>query len=537
MASFFAPTQENVFDFLINEYNSGCEELNELYDHLDTSQLIQFITSENVDIRRHIVSRETMITNYRGYMWDRAFKLTDVMDYMPAILRDAWSKLIQSGDGSDLTPRLQLDSGFIDDINTPIVFNGVPEFTFESIRTTLGTMLRMREHFLTMMVDSIFFNLSGEHVTNRPEGFSKRFIINNVFTIDYFGMSFDRYSKVKYIQDLRFVIAKMLGRTPERYASFSCGLTDKVLMDVVKLVGYGQWMWIDGNSMRVRCYKKGTVHIELHPEITWQLNNILANKYPSAIPPKFRKPSKPNPKEHQLIKKVLNEALVRRLSNFKCIPFNESFKVVFTAHETDKLINSEINAIMSLIGGVNENYGYLFDYDPSEVILNMVLTGVIPDKKSHQFYPSPESVVDIITEYLHVSGVESDACICEPSCGTGNIINGLINAGYTNIKGFEISPVFASVASSRLTGVDVQVTDFLSVTGKKYDVIVMNPPFNEGRWGAHLAHALTLSDQVIAVLPSVTNYDKFGRGYEVIGTIVNGFNGTSIDVNIVSFFK
>ena len=32
----------------------------------------------------------------------------------------------------------------------------------------------------------------------------------------------------------------------------------------------GQWIEIDGGSLRLRVYKKATAHLEVHPEMAWR---------------------------------------------------------------------------------------------------------------------------------------------------------------------------------------------------------------------------------------------------------------------------
>lgn len=39
----------------------------------------------------------------------------------------------------------------------------------------------------------------------------------------------------------------------------------------------------------IRVHKKGTAHIEIHPNLAWRLNLILAILYPQAIPPEHRR--------------------------------------------------------------------------------------------------------------------------------------------------------------------------------------------------------------------------------------------------------
>lgn len=525
--SFFAPSRFDAFDVLIDEYDKGVSKLKQLHTDLQDNGFLTFL----VDGYSRLLSLEESITAYRSYMWQRAMKLTDVLDFMPTVLREAWTNLIETGNGRDLTPRLQLESGFITDINNPIKFDGVPEFTEDGVRATIGALMHMRGAFLTSMVDGIFFHLSGEHVTNRPEGFSKRFIVNNVYNQNSWGIDFNRYSNVSYIHDLRFVIGKLLKRNPIRYGVY-CGDSGDVIKSVISEVGYGKWGWIDGNAIKIRCYMKGTVHIELHPELTWQLNAILANKYPNAIPSKFTKRVDAKRQERVLFKNVIDERVINAIRGYKYSA--NVIKLKYGVH--DKWLNREIDNVMILIGGVPNIHGeYKFSYDSRDVINNILTNRVIPDQKSHQFYPSPESVVSVVCDA--VSDIDGVKTVCEPSCGTGNIMVGLLNKGY-DLTGYEISPVFAEVAQSRIGDSGSVITgDFLDIVGVRYDTIAMNPPFDQGRWLEHVRHAVTLSDNVIAVLPEGANCDKVGVSFDVVQTVENAFENTSINVKVVHFYK
>ena len=537
--SFFAPSQFDAFDGLINEYDNGAAKLETVHRTLEQEGFLQFV----VDSHSRLLSYEQSLSAYRSYMWSRAMQITDVLDFMPTQLRDAWTKLIETGDGRDLTPQLQLESGFIDDVSKPIEFKGIPEFTQESVRATVGTLMRMRSVFLTNMVDGLFFNLSGTHVTNQPEGFGKRFIIDNVYNQDFFGINFHMYSKVDYIHDLRFVIGKLLRRNPIRYGT-SRGDSDDVIKSVVDEVGYGKWTWIDGNAIKIRCYKKGTVHIELHPDLTWQLNAILANKHPNAIPAKFtKKPSASSRKERVLIERVVDEHLIKALRRYSV---NSANAVTLGHALIDKWRERDLDHLMTLIGGIRLDTGcmYRFDYDPSST-LDIILTNrVIPDQKSHQFYPSPVVVVDEVCKAI--ADLDDIRTVCEPSCGTGNILIGLSVLNY-DVVGYEVNSVFADVASQRLNkamsnsyGLNdskVITSDFLDVKDVRYDAIAMNPPFDQGRWLEHVVHATTLTNDVVAVLPEGANCERVGVDFKVLKYIENAFDDTSITVKIVHFSK
>src|SRR5699024_7785788 len=138
----------------------------------------------------------------------------------------------------------------------------VAEFTDQNVRDTLGDLLLSRVHFLAEKADGVFRRLSREHVTNVPEGFGKRFIMAGCFS-DWGSPDWDA---VGYLTDLRDVIGKIMGREQT--------VGSGPIMEFARGRRRGDWVSVDGNVLRIRCYLKGTMHVEVHPHIAWRLNQL-----------------------------------------------------------------------------------------------------------------------------------------------------------------------------------------------------------------------------------------------------------------------
>ncbi|CAI6214429.1 hypothetical protein DJICPGNB_26030 [Escherichia coli] len=66
-------------------------------------------------------------------------------------------------------------------------------------------------------------------------------------------------------------------------------------------------MNVDGNLMRVKMFKNGNVHFEIHPDVAWKLNEVLAYSMPAAIPAPCRTAPKTRaPKQFGLIQKTIS---------------------------------------------------------------------------------------------------------------------------------------------------------------------------------------------------------------------------------------
>lgn len=67
----------------------------------------------------------------------------------------------------------------------------------------------------------------------------------------------------------------------------------------------GEWHVVDGGALRIRVYKKGTAHLEVHPDMAWRLNHALAHLYPLAIPAQHRQRPARRAKDFPLMQRLL----------------------------------------------------------------------------------------------------------------------------------------------------------------------------------------------------------------------------------------
>lgn len=158
-----------------------------------------------------IFNLDGAVNDLTATFWSRALSLTDLQEHMPQARRNQWHECLnawrQRGYKRGKNPELDM-----------------PEFTLDNLRATIQGLMARRAEFLAERVDGIFRNLPRSHVTNTPEGFSKRMILIEA----------------------------------------DCG------------------------SLRVRAYKVDTAHLEVHPDLAWRLNGILAFLHPMAIPESAR---------------------------------------------------------------------------------------------------------------------------------------------------------------------------------------------------------------------------------------------------------
>lgn len=109
-----------------------------------------------------------------------------------------------------------------------------------------------------------------------------------------------------------------------------------------------------------------------------------------------------------------------------------------------------------------------------------------------QLFPTPPAIAEMMVEYAEV---QSGECVLEPSAGTGNIIDAVLNTVDTEVLAYEINQGLCFGLSKKFPGHKAQVKqrDFLEVTDFQgcYPKIIMNPPFENGSDIKHILHAIT----------------------------------------------
>jgi hypothetical protein len=523
-----ALTLTSPLELLFSEYRRKKADIERIAAYVagETDVIHYFMSGAQVEGRGHQLSvsglfqSDHAIRSLDASYWSRAMALTDVLDFMPTDKRNEWNKQIRQHE--------------------------TPPFDPESVKSTLRGLLMQRQSFFAERIDGIFRALSGEHITNSPAGFGKRMILSNI-TSSY-GSSTDR---VGYINDLRCVIAKFMGRDePKWYAS------SKIVEDARHM--HGQWLTLDGGSLRLRCYLKGTAHLEVHPDMAWRLNAMLSSLYPLAIPPELRrKPTKAQkgPKDFVMMGRPLPFATLELLGTMKTgtrfikqennwrqpyrkeeIPNSMQFDLGSLAvDKAPTAAREEAERVLTYIGGVKEGLLWLFEYRANDVIAEIVRTGCLPDRKTHQYYPTPKQLAALVAELAQIG--EGHSCL-EPSAGQGGLCEFLRPQQTTCV---EISPVHCKVLESK--GFMPVCADFLQWSaGRTFDRIVMNPPFSEGRALAHLEKAASLlaaGGRLVAVMPaSYRGKDLVaGHNHEWCETFQGEFEGTGMAVTILVITK
>lgn len=565
VGEFFAPAATDMVAGLVAQYRGDLQRIDQVAEfaasEVCASVLHYFLDGNETEQRGRIsmsaaadqlFRRAGAVASLNATYWSKALSLTDVYDAMPQARRNQWNEQIRNPEGvkkdrlevrrdNDARPELFNTHGEYLNPADAYLLGPLPDFEEQTVRATLLDLLNSRAKFLAERVDGIFRVLSGEHVTNCPEGFGRRMIIARLIN----GYGSTDTDRVGYINDLRCVVAKFMGRDEPGWNATSS------VVDIARRQHRGEWLTLDGGALRLRAYKCGTAHLEVHPDMAWRLNCVLAHLYPLAIPAQFRQRPKKKSKEFVMMGRPLPFAVInvlecmeqavrlekstdwRRDYNHIKIPRSLEFqyggKGVSAAHQ-------EAIKVLDYIGGVmvpNDRGGvrFEFEYEPREVLNEIIASGCLPDQKAHQYYPTPANVAAAAIEAAQIG---ADHRCLEPSAGTGALADLMPNDRTTCV---EISPLHCKVLTAK--GHQVIEADFLTRSSSpKFDRIVMNPPFSEGRWQAHLEHAASMvayNGRLVAILPASAKGQDVLPGWscEWSRTYDNEFAGTNVSVVIL----
>lgn len=538
--TFFAPVSSDLIDTLIAQYQAmraKVERVAAVMNGPDLVGALHYFAEYAGKQERHLSSSTVealfdqagAIAHLNAAYWSKAMQLTDVLDAMPQKRRTEWHQQITNPMGQKK-----------DRYSKEWEIEPIPEFNDDNVRSTLKALLSQRETFFAERVDGIFRSLSKTHITNAPEGFGRRMIIAGAIG------SYDLvdHGRAGVINDLRCVIARFMGREEPKWDATS---------GVVRFARerHGEWIPVDGGALRIRCYLVGTAHLEVHPDMAWRLNCVLTQLYPLAIPSQFRERPKKRAKDFKMIGRPLPFAVLALLSGLEQARdpnpnrgFRDNTWVVVrdcwefrgTYGKSDQAI-AEAGRVLEGIGGTPvSKTRWAFDFNPAEVVKEIVASGCLPDQKAHQFYPTPERLARIAVD---MAGIEDQHTCLEPSAGMGGLADLMKKAsGWTHCV--EVSPLHCKVLESK--GHSFTQADFLAWPGQPVDRIVMNPPFSEGRWQAHTQHAATMvkpGGRLVAILPASAKGKDLLPGLECAWSRVyeNEFAGTSVSVVILTATK
>jgi predicted RNA methylase len=159
----------------------------------------------------------------------------------------------------------------------------------------------------------------------------------------------------------------------------------------------------------------------------------------------------------------------------------------------------KVNKVLEAIGG-KWNRGkkaHVFDNPPENIVEEILQTGQYTDaKKEYQFFETPPELVARMIELAEYGETEekgTDFTTLEPSAGMGAIASKIpFEFGSTFV---ELDPFKADFLKKKFPPFHVDCADFMTWepgehTPKKFDRVIMNPPFSRQQDIDHVTRAL-----------------------------------------------
>ena len=521
LAELFAEVDAQPIATLLAEYASQratIERIVGIFADPSTLAVLRLFVDGNEVASHHYVAvddlfkRDGALKALDAKFWGRALEATDVLQCMPASKRSEWHKQIEKRD--------------------------VPPFTEAALRSTLAEHLAARPQYFAERVDGLFRSLSPDHKTNLPQGFRSKMIITRIGD-EYSYSTMHRDALI----DLRVVVARFMGRDDIGEGSWHVRDNTMQIVKYARNARRGEWVSLDGNAIEIRCYANGNCHVRVHAELAWRLNAVLAYLHPTAIPAEARtrpKTRAKQPTEVELVLRPLPFPVVRSLGDMVAHNLHHrvdgwpmKWNTPYNWYNVDKHVEREVDRVIESVGGANTATGWSFDYDATEVLREIVATGVVPDQRAHQYYPTPRALAERIVELAEIG---PDDRVLEPSAGQGALAELLPRDRTTCV---EASALHCTVL--RAKGFAVKQGDFLVADVGPHDRVVMNPPFDRGQWQAHVERAAGLlpgrGARLVAVLPAGAPSklrDLPGFALEWSEPIHGAFAGTSAVVVLLT---
>jgi 16S rRNA G966 N2-methylase RsmD len=215
------------------------------------------------------------------------------------------------------------------------------------------------------------------------------------------------------------------------------------------------------------------------------------------------------------------------LSILKALEWKHDGTIATITETLDRKRYQEVNKALELLGGKWNRVlkGHIFQEDPRNKIEGFITDGFAVVEKDG-YFPTPDPVVDLLINiFWDYDGITSQTIsFLEPSAGTGAIIDGLIRR--FDLGGFNIILIEKNAErcefmkkkydehNKDLMKIYVINADFLECN-KSYlggfDLILMNPPFEDLQYIDHIKHAyslLNMNGLLVAIAPPNQRIDK-----------------------------
>jgi predicted RNA methylase len=449
--------------------------------------------------------------------WFQLFELCGLTSILPAALWEKWT---------DSFTGWRTPGGV-----------AIPTFDRPTVYSALSLIEAHRANFFSMRVDSVWKSRSGWHRTNVGHVFHERGIYDRVYDEDGSTTGRDRG-----FYDLFNLCSMIMSGVEDPFFDVDA------LLASARKNHCGEWVVAMDGVLRIRAYMRGTLHCEIHPEVATRLNIALAYIHGDALadeatlkPPRHRSTQFGGA---ALVRTIIPAQVRGYLAGCYCQHREDGLWLLRPGHAMNLInklsgvVKGMIDEALTQIGGVRDGAGHLFDYAPADVVSEIVKSGTVPEKVSHQFYSTEPQTAAEFVEWVGVN--EADLCY-ETSAGTGAIAKLMPLQTYC----VEIDRLRAMALDKM--GFEVKHADFLKLKPSDLngpaDTLLMNPPYAGRAWQDHIEHAVQFVKEggvIGAILPegAPLKMPKL-HGLDVVysAPMKNRFKGTSIGVVFAKWVK
>ncbi|MDR0472345.1 MAG: class I SAM-dependent methyltransferase [Treponema sp.] len=212
--------------------------------------------------------------------------------------------------------------------------------------------------------------------------------------------------------------------------------------------------------------------------------------------------------------------------------------------QLERKLYEKVNKALVILGGKwnRSKRGHVFEESPADAIDDLLLTGEVFDrKKEFQFFPTPPEVCKKICTFAEID-IYCD--VLEPSAGQGNIAKEMLRYSPKSITVVELDEKHTPYLEGKYTHCFMGQDFLVWETKKRFDRIVMNPPFSKKQDIKHIIRAFSLlkpSGILVAILSPSPFFcaDKLSQDFRSFisekGAVISDFeqgtfqdSGTSI---------
>jgi hypothetical protein len=175
--------------------------------------------------------------------------------------------------------------------------------------------------------------------------------------------------------------------------------------------------------------------------------------------------------------------------------------------QLERTLYTKVNKALDAMGGKwnRGKGGHVFAVDPRAQVEGLLENGALTVERDG-FFETPE---DVVRQMLNLVPMpEEPANILEPSAGLGAILRVLVQEPHGAGQTYDViekNPARRAKLREEFSGVRMDVDDFLAwnPASYSYDVVYMNPPFEDGQDIEHVRHAydlLAIDGELVSVM-------------------------------------